>query len=96
MVGLRFLKYAQQIPCWRAEADRHAHSALLQSQTCRRTHSYRVYVFTDHSYLGTKDGRHHLIMSEMVATAETKTGRKTVLFYLLRPINRAGEALRER
>jgi adhesin transport system membrane fusion protein len=32
----------------------------------------------------------------MVATVEIRTGRKTVLAYLLKPLRRAAEALRER
>ena len=48
------------------------------------------------SYLQTADGQRHPIMPGMVATAEIKTGRKTVLNYLIKPLNRAGEALRER
>ena len=44
----------------------------------------------------TKDGREHAIMPGMIATTDIRTGRKTVLDYLLKPINKAGEALRER
>ena len=57
---------------------------------------YRVYVVTDHSYLETKDGKRHPIIPGMVATAEIQTGSKTVLDYLLKPLERAKEALRER
>lgn len=32
----------------------------------------------------------------MVATTEIRTGRRTVLDYLIKPLNRAAEALRER
>jgi adhesin transport system membrane fusion protein len=35
-------------------------------------------------------------MPGMVATVEIKTGAKTVLQYLMKPINKASEALRER
>jgi len=62
----------------------------------RRIHYYRVYVLTDHAYLETKDGKQHPILPGMVATAEIKTGRNTVLNYLMKPLKRAGEALRER
>ena len=57
---------------------------------------YRVYVVTDHSYLETKDGKRHPIIPGMVATAEIQTGSKTVLDYLIKPLDRAAEALRER
>jgi adhesin transport system membrane fusion protein len=32
----------------------------------------------------------------MIATAEISTGQKTVLDYLLKPLNKAAEAMRER
>lgn len=35
-------------------------------------------------------------MPGMVATVEIRTGRKTILQYLMKPINKAQEALRER
>jgi adhesin transport system membrane fusion protein len=57
---------------------------------------YRAYVVTDNAYLETHDGIRHPIIPGMVATTEIRTGRKTVLEYLLKPINKAGEALRER
>jgi adhesin transport system membrane fusion protein len=68
----------------------------IEDQTDKRIYYYRVYALTDHSFLETKDGKRHPNMPGMVATAEIKTGRKTVLSYLLKPLNRAGEALRER
>lgn len=68
----------------------------IEDQVDKRIYYYRVYVLTEHSYLETKDGKRHPIMPGMVATTEIRTGRKTVLSYLLKPLNRAGEALRER
>ncbi|RFC63915.1 MULTISPECIES: HlyD family efflux transporter periplasmic adaptor subunit [Mesorhizobium] len=68
----------------------------IEDTTDRRIHYYRVYVLTDHSYLETKDGNQHPILPGMVATAEIRTGRNTVLNYLMKPLKRAGEALRER
>jgi adhesin transport system membrane fusion protein len=62
----------------------------------RRTTYYRTFVRTQKAYLETKDGKRHPIMPGMVASVEIRTGRKTVLQYLLKPLNRAGEALRER
>ncbi|MCB9947623.1 MAG: HlyD family type I secretion periplasmic adaptor subunit [Rhodospirillaceae bacterium] len=57
---------------------------------------YRVIVRTDQNYLGTDD--HPLpIIPGMVATVDILTGHKTVLDYLLKPIERgSAEALRER
>lgn len=68
----------------------------IEDQVDRRIYYYRVYVLTEHAYLETKDGKHHPIMPGMVATAEIRTGQRTVLQYLLKPLNRAAEALRER
>ena len=68
----------------------------IEDQIDKRVYYYRVYVLTDHSYLETKDGKRHPIMPGMVATTEIRTGRKTVLSYLMKPLNKAGEALRER
>jgi adhesin transport system membrane fusion protein len=41
-------------------------------------------------------GRHFSIVPGMIATVDIKTGEKTVLDYLIKPFNRAKEALRER
>lgn len=68
----------------------------IEDQVDKRIYYYRVYVLTEHSYLETNGGKRHPIMPGMVATTEIRTGRKTVLAYLLKPLNRAGEALRER
>ncbi|MDR2195191.1 MAG: HlyD family type I secretion periplasmic adaptor subunit [Gallionellaceae bacterium] len=62
----------------------------------RRTTYYKVYVRTQKAYLETTDGKRHPIMPGMVASAEIRTGHKTVLQYLLKPLDRAAEALRER
>ncbi|TCM17070.1 adhesin transport system membrane fusion protein [Novosphingobium sp. PhB165] len=68
----------------------------LQDEVHRDQVYYRVYVRTARSSLRTRDGREHGIMPGMVATVEIRTGRKTVLEYLMKPINKAREALRER
>jgi len=68
----------------------------IEDQVDRRIYYYRVYVLTRHAYLETKDGKRHPILPGMVATSEIRTGRRTVLQYLLKPLNRAAEALRER
>jgi adhesin transport system membrane fusion protein len=57
---------------------------------------YQVRVSTDSSAL-MKDGKSFAIIPGMICTVEIMTGRKTILSYLLKPINKArDEALRER
>ncbi|MCO5064431.1 MAG: HlyD family efflux transporter periplasmic adaptor subunit [Rhizobiaceae bacterium] len=68
----------------------------IEDQTDKRIQYYRVYVLTDQSYLTTKDGKQHPILPGMVATTEIRTGHNTVLNYLLKPLKKAGEAMRER
>jgi tRNA(Ile)-lysidine synthase TilS/MesJ len=56
----------------------------------------QVRVSTDSSALE-KDGKSYSIIPGMICTVEIMTGRKTILSYLLKPINKArDEALRER
>jgi len=56
---------------------------------------YRVLVLTDKSYL--EAGEKSLpIIPGMVASVEIRTGEKTILDYLLKPVLKAREALRER
>jgi adhesin transport system membrane fusion protein len=57
---------------------------------------YRVFVRTKADSLTNKAGRHFPITPGMVATVDIHTGSKTVLQYLMKPLNRAQEALRER
>lgn len=59
-------------------------------------HYYRVFVRTDADALTNKAGKRFAIGPGMVATADIHTGSKTVLQYLMKPLNRASEALRER
>ena len=57
---------------------------------------YQVYVKTDQTGI-VKDGRNHSIIPGMVASVEIMTGQKSVLDYLMKPINKArNEALTER
>ena len=56
---------------------------------------YRVLVRTDASTMSS-GGKELPIMAGMTATVEIKTGEKTVLDYLLKPILKVREALRER
>lgn len=56
---------------------------------------YRVQILTDRSFL--QAGSKPLpIIPGMVATVEIRTGEKTILDYLLKPVLKAREALRER
>jgi membrane fusion protein, adhesin transport system len=56
---------------------------------------YRVLVLTDSSELRA-GGKTLPIMPGMVATVDVRTGEKTILDYLLKPIYKAREAFRER
>jgi adhesin transport system membrane fusion protein len=57
---------------------------------------YQVHVKTDHTVI-VKDGKNHIIIPGMVASVEIMTGQKSVLDYLMKPINKArNEALTER
>lgn len=57
---------------------------------------YRVYIRTDSDKLRNKQGKTFAITPGMVATVDIRTGQKTVLDYLIKPLNKAREALRER
>jgi HlyD family secretion protein/adhesin transport system membrane fusion protein len=56
---------------------------------------YRVYVRTDQAALNVKDKTFPIIPG-MVANVEIRTGEKTILSYLLKPVLKAREAFRER
>ncbi|MCH4248735.1 MAG: HlyD family type I secretion periplasmic adaptor subunit [Acinetobacter populi] len=57
---------------------------------------YRVYIRTDSDKLVNKEGKEFSITPGMVATVDIRTGQKTILDYLIKPFNKAKEALRER
>lgn len=57
---------------------------------------YRVYIRTNTDKLVNKSGKSFSITPGMVATVDIKTGQKTILDYLIKPFNKAQEALRER
>ncbi|WP_374664893.1 HlyD family efflux transporter periplasmic adaptor subunit [Acinetobacter sp.] len=57
---------------------------------------YRAYIRTDSDQLVNKAGQRFAITPGMVATVDIRTGEKTVLDYLIKPFNKAKEALRER
>lgn len=56
---------------------------------------YRVYVRTNQAVLHVKD-KEFPIIPGMVANVEIRTGEKTILSYLLKPVLKAREAFRER
>ena len=68
----------------------------LQDEVRRDQYYYRVYVRTKSAELSNKAGRKFPILPGMVASVEIKTGQKTVLDYLIKPLNKVKEALRER
>ncbi|MEH0834274.1 HlyD family efflux transporter periplasmic adaptor subunit [Pectobacterium cacticida] len=57
---------------------------------------YRVFIRTTQDYLQNDIGQRFSIVPGMIATVDIKTGEKTVMDYILKPFNRAKEALRER
>ncbi|MDY3197383.1 MAG: HlyD family type I secretion periplasmic adaptor subunit [Pseudomonadaceae bacterium] len=57
---------------------------------------YRVFIRTEGDALVNRLGTRFPIVPGMIATVDIRTGQKTVFDYLMKPINQAGEALRER
>ena len=57
---------------------------------------YRVYIRTASDALVNAAGKRFPISPGMIATVDIKTGEKTVWDYLIKPLNRGREALRER
>lgn len=68
----------------------------LQDEVKRDQFYYRIYVRTDRAELTNKAGKSFPILPGMVASVEIKTGQKTVLDYLIKPLNKVKESLRER
>lgn len=68
----------------------------IQDEVKRDEYFYRVFVKTKDNHLKNKEGKVFPIVPGMVAVVDVHTGSKTVLSYLLKPMNRAREALRER
>jgi adhesin transport system membrane fusion protein len=68
----------------------------LRDEVRRDETYYRVMVRTRAAELKTKDGKALPIISGMQAYVDIKTGQKSVLSYLFKPLLRAREALRER
>ncbi|KFX05776.1 secretion protein HlyD [Pectobacterium betavasculorum] len=68
----------------------------LQDEVRRDQFYYRVYVRTMQAELTNKVGEKFPIVPGMVASVEIRTGQKSVLDYLIKPLNKVNEALRER
>lgn len=68
----------------------------IQDDVKRDVYYYRVYIRTDADHLKNRAGENFPIVPGMIATVDIHTGSKTVLDYLLKPLNKAREALRER
>ncbi|CNK03430.1 hlyd family secretion protein [Yersinia mollaretii] len=68
----------------------------LQDEIKRDQFYYRIYIRTDRAELINKAGKSFPILPGMIASVEIKTGQKTVLDYLIKPLNKVKESLRER
>ncbi|WP_277762120.1 HlyD family type I secretion periplasmic adaptor subunit [Pseudomonas sp. A34-9] len=68
----------------------------IQDKVKPENYYYRVFIQTDSNVLTNKAGQRFAIVPGMIATVDIKTGSKTVLDYLVKPFNKAQEAMRER
>lgn len=68
----------------------------IQDKVKPDNYYYHVFIRTDVDYLKNKKGVKMSITPGMVATVDIKTGRKSVLDYIIKPFNKVNEALRER
>lgn len=68
----------------------------IQDEVKPEVFYYRVFIRTNADVLRNKAGKTFAIVPGMIATVDIRTGEKTVLDYLIKPLNRAREALRER
>ena len=68
----------------------------LRDEVRRDETYYRALVRTDAAALKTPDGKSLPIIPGMLAQVDIKTGQKSVLSYVFKPVLRAREALRER
>jgi adhesin transport system membrane fusion protein len=68
----------------------------IQDEAKPEVFYYRVFIRTKDDVLRNKAGKTFAIVPGMIATVDIRTGEKTILDYLLKPLNRAKEALRER
>lgn len=68
----------------------------IQDDVKRDVYYYRVFIRTQSDSLLNKNGQAFPIFPGMISTVDIHTGSKTVWEYLVKPLNRGREALRER
>ena len=68
----------------------------IKDEVDPQVHYYRVFIRTQSVALVNDAGTSFPIVPGMIATVDIHTGSKTVFEYLIKPLNRAREALRER
>ena len=68
----------------------------LRDEVRREETYYRALIRTRNAALRTADGKHLPIIPGMQAQVDIRTGKKSVLSYLFKPVFKAREALRER
>lgn len=68
----------------------------IQDETNPEVYYYRVFIQTETDALVNDAEQRFPIVPGMIATVDIHTGSKTVFEYLIKPFNRAREALRER
>lgn len=68
----------------------------IQNEVKPEEFYYRVFIKTETDALFNKNNERFPIVPGMVAAVDIHTGSKTVFEYLVKPFNKAGEALRER
>lgn len=68
----------------------------IQDEVDPKIYYYRVFVKTEKDALSNAAGRQFPISPGMIATVDIHTGEKSVLDYLIKPFNKAREAMRER
>ena len=68
----------------------------IQDEVKPEVYYYRVFIRTETDALVNESGKLFPIVPGMIATVDIKTGEKTVFEYLMKPINHAKDAMRER
>ncbi|UXO69129.1 HlyD family type I secretion periplasmic adaptor subunit [Pantoea dispersa] len=68
----------------------------IQDEVKPEIYYYRVFIRTNNDYVQNKAGRRFAISPGMVSTVDIKTGEKSIMDYLVKPFNKAKEAMRER
>lgn len=68
----------------------------IQDEVKPEVFYYRVFIRTETDSLQSNHGQDYPIVPGMIATVDIKTGSKTVWDYLMKPITKAEEAMRER